>query len=600
MSGRRGSAQSDSFRRSVAKLAPRHTAAAVCEPPAAPSFGVFTRRPDIQRYASQFTDFVNETNQASTKYGYKKKFFKLDNFLDVMEQTFGIVVEKTLQLNQEVVNNFRDYLDGEAEVGSSEELGELTRTQILSQLERFINWGRKVYPASFCEVSFEGLHWKGAYRSTKHHVPLSPIELVQIVRACKKEIELTRDTLRKTWAVLDSLPPVNSNTMTTSSIDAFWDESVRLQYLDHIYKHVPVFSDDFRRFAPGLSWHMKNPRSTMIAHASKLYLTPRTLLPYILMCALPSNFNPSTLLDLRWTQVEKSHPLYGSARWRLKGLKLRPYPIVQNRSFAVNPSDPFCVPSLLMDLEWYFDKLQSRLYEPHSNHVFVAFQGLASPASALLDDHRDVSHPLQGALKLFIEENELPDFTLVIMRASGADLVNQMVDGDPLPQKTFQQHRWIGTTEISYRSGRAKRRGTEKLAHAMNQRERYANSDGKVDNVTSLHGQSVSAATPGFLCWDPTASPMPGQIMGRLCTAYGCCPACQLGSMNIVDPIAVARLMQLQQTVASAPVRMHIERFIRVWLPVKEAIEKVFLPKITARVLAQAMSLSLNPIPEVE
>lgn len=204
-------------------------------------------------------------------------------------------------------------------------------------------------------------------------------------------------------------------------------------------------------------------------------------------------------------------------------------------------------------------------------------------------------------LKDFTRENNLPDFTLSSLRATGSDLVHNLTGGDLKAQQQILGHVSAATTERNYQSGPAKRRRREGLASAMQWHERFVATNGKSDTRDGrLREGRNTAATPGFACAEPTSSPQLGQRQGKLCTAYGKCPGCELGLVNTADPAALVRIMQLRTGIADARLRLEPQRWLMQWQPELAAIDSIWLPKFSPAVRKRAETLLLPSIPDVE
>src|SRR6185312_13618225 len=119
------------------------------------------------------------------------------------------------------------------------------------------------------------------------------------------------------------------------------------------------------------------------------------------------------------------------------------------------------------------------------------------------------------------------------VREGGAELGDQLFDGDVRQIGALLQHSGISVTERHYRSGAAQRRQTEQLVAGMMQRERWVLSDGRIDPRNAPACDELAAATPGFRCLDPLDSPIRGERQERLCGAYGQCPVCPLASIDV-------------------------------------------------------------------
>ena len=153
-----------------------------------------------------------------------------------------------------------------------------------------------------------------------------------------------------------------------------------------------------------------------------------------------------------------------------------------------------------------------------------------------------------------------------------------------------------------YRSSEAKGRARESLAQAQEDQHRCTGSGHTVD-YRNRPSEPRGAATPGTLCLDPLDSPQPGQVKGRLCTAYGACPNCAFGQPLVDRPVGLARMLQVSAAYAEARSRISAVRWREVIEPLKRKLDDVFIPEFrraSPHLVAAAEAMSLPPIPRFE
>lgn len=222
----------------------------------------------------------------------------------------------------------------------------------------------------------------------------------------------------------------------------------------------------------------------------------------------------------------------------------------------------------------------------------------------------------KGALRSFDTENKDAAFTNAQMaflkaggfefigfqklRATDSELVQKEANGDLLLAKALLGHKDPRTTRNHYRSKNEQARGQEALAGAMAQRDRYLNSDGKVDHRGSLCPEQRSSATPGFYCLDPFDSPIIGQTRGVPCAAYGMCPGCNLGTPVTDRPYALARMLQLRDRLEEARDRMSPKEWSAKWMDVMARLMQWIRAYASEEVLQHMKALDLEQIPEIE
>lgn len=187
------------------------------------------------------------------------------------------------------------------------------------------------------------------------------------------------------------------------------------------------------------------------------------------------------------------------------------------------------------------------------------------------------------------------------VREGGAEIADQLFDGDIRQISALLQHSGISVTEAHYRSGPAQRRQTEQLVAGMMQRERWVLSDGRIDPRNAPASDELAAATPGFRCLDPLDSPIRGERKERLCGAYGQCPACPLASIDASSPYALARLLQLKELHQSAREELGERAWRLRWGESYEHLTTFWLSQFTDEaVLLEAERLLIPPLPSLD
>ncbi|WP_157616940.1 hypothetical protein [Rhodanobacter sp. Soil772] len=187
------------------------------------------------------------------------------------------------------------------------------------------------------------------------------------------------------------------------------------------------------------------------------------------------------------------------------------------------------------------------------------------------------------------------------VRATGAEIADLLFGGDIRKTSALLQHSGLGVTEKYYRSRLAQRRQSEQLAVAMDRRERWIASQGKIEPRNTPQSEEVGAATPGFRCLDPCDSPLRGERQGRLCTAYGQCPACPFASVDVKSPYALARALQVQVLHHDARERLGAEAWRLRWGESYERLVGFWLPQFDdVDVQNVAAQLPLPPLPPLD
>jgi len=194
------------------------------------------------------------------------------------------------------------------------------------------------------------------------------------------------------------------------------------------------------------------------------------------------------------------------------------------------------------------------------------------------------------AFSIFIDNAGLDPFSAAAIRPSRIDAIvsghGRLVDG-----QTAAQHAEAVTTLRHYLSIRTADGRRLLLAQIPGLMARWAGTRGQIDPRFLTEKADICSATPGFGCLDPYASPVTGQVRGRLCRAMGHCAACPLAVLRGNDPKQVAYVLAYAEAVATSPE-----------LPPEKATALLagyrgFLAAVEPAVLARAAAL---PRPDVQ
>lgn len=447
--------------------------------------------------------------------------------------------------------------------------------------------------------------WPGRHHFIKGTEVLDPVSLARVRQAAIDEIVADLDIREKAMAAAQdrtvALPPPR-----LPSVVPYKDIRVKLRLALEVFDGRLPSMEELAAF-PGLRRALKPPYGTLAEVGARLHFSPRALVPYIVLLGVDTAFNGEGLLGLSWNDV-KEHPIFGADRWQISAPKSRATPRdgergkpIHRRSFAANLSAVEAPVNLLRALKRFTWLTRRHVPECHRDRVFVfhvvktgicrSFEGAA---------HSVTDDTIWGlALKTFIADHDLSEFTLRTLRSTGGDVVHQLT-GDIKAQQTALGHGTPGTTLKHYMSGAAKQRDKEALSEGMDWRHRFIETKGKSDtrNGALLSGGNT-ATTPGFGCVDPFDSPIPSQRLGRLCSAFGACPVCPLATIDPDDPRSYARVIQFREKLIEARSLIDPVRFLEAWAPQLSRLDVYWLPAFSAKGLAGA-ELALPPFPDLE
>jgi hypothetical protein len=479
----------------------------------------------------------------------------------------------------------------------------LTKTQryrAVADLFQYLRTSPRYASECGADLAFKRNPWPLSYRQVKPRDAVSHIDLSLVRRACISDVS---DTIAR-MAIADraeALPPDRLPPSGSRSVTPYNDPAVRLATLMSRYDARIPARDQISMSDYGLARSMVSPYGSYAEVGSSLHLTPRAIVPFALLLAIDGAFNGEGLLTLEWSDVERSHPIFGEARWRVGAKKPRAGRR-HYRSFASGLSALESPVNLLLAMERLTRFTRRHVDARHRDRVFLFWTPRAAGYGGFDASGGAAEDGLWNrGLTSFIEDHGLPRFTLSMMRTTASDLVDVATGGDMKASQVALGHATMSTTHRSYETSTMKERGREALATAMAWRERFIATGGKADTRNGfLDAGRGSAATPGFSCFEPMFSPLPGQREGQVCTAYGQCPACPLAHVDAADAKSFLRLTQLQEQMERARSQVHPARWIEVWQPQADALRNVWLPRFAHDAARRAASVTLPPLPDLE
>jgi len=429
--------------------------------------------------------------------------------------------------------------------------------------------------------------WPGASRQIAHPTKIiEPADWIHLHSMCMEACTQIMQTVEQGWMMLtEESPEPNSLASHLQRLDALFPtvigSFVKLQELD----------------AP-LARQIGTPEA-LAALRTYFHPSPRDLVPFLLLLAMVSFFSGETLFATRRSDVSYIE-IQG-----VKRLIWRPYKSRsrrrQHRSFPI--SDAPDSPTVLIPFierwtarirpvatprlqEWLF--IWIPVNKPSEPHGFESKSGGSKGA-------------WQNHLSAFLIENELPHLTLRQVRTTGLDNVHTWFDGDLQALQAVSGHQNPEVLLSHYTSDAARKRHDERLGDVMTLRSRWRETDGTIDPRTLPPKQDLAAATPGWRCFDPYVSPVPGQDKGKLCSAYGACPGCALAHVNLQDGYALARVLQLKVKIEQAQTLLPAARWLTAWAPRLQRLIEYWLPRFQDEtVIREAAQWDLDDLPELE
>lgn len=331
--------------------------------------------------------------------------------------------------------------------------------------------------------------------------------------------------------------------------------------------------------------------------------TGRDLIPFVLLLAFYTGFNPEALRGIKLSDIDYPDGL-GGKRIRFAPFKGRSARS-QIRTFALGDPDG---PAAMVEFLTKWSAPIRKLGAPSEAELLFAMvapsdnSGSPSAQCSVFRHEKGSGTRWHWNFQKFIKENQLPSFTLAQVRKTTLDLVHEMTGGDLKAVAVVGGQRSAQTIEDHYTSDAARLRNSERLGGIMATRERWVGSGGAAtDSRSEPRSSDLGAATPGFHCLDPFASPIPGEVEGRLCQAYGSCPKCPLACARRGDPYVLARFIQLRSEIATAQEELDSRRWTAAWLPALTRLDEHWIPVCaTPETMAAAAQLTLPPLPPLE
>lgn len=447
--------------------------------------------------------------------------------------------------------------------------------------------------------------WPG--RTTKR-VPtpvLSPPERHAVILACLSEIETLRERLDEQEAILKAgrvllnealadgqKPPYRSEIGVCAALieEAFPD---RLASMDDLYELDRSL---------GLSLQKKHG---LLQVRRLLYATFRDLVPFVVLIAIKTAFNPDTILTLTWSRVRRSDDgtsvTFLGIKNRAKSLQAS---ITQDDG-ATNCDVPAeagkagGMAALLALLNQFTERSRAIVAnKEHADRLFVGVPKWSGSEAKGFEHSSGASgdSSWKKALADFIENHRLPPFSLKVLRSTEAEQEWRLT-GDPLAVRDRLGHKSVSTTRTHYTSDGMRRESQERVAETQALYHRWAETKGRSDPRHQPE-QCWSAATPGFACLDPYDSPRAGQRKGKLCTAYGECPDCPLAKAWLQDVQAVTWYLALPKAIHDARQgRVSAPHWAEKWPPILHSLDAL-LAEVPSDVRADASRyhVKLKPV----
>lgn len=337
------------------------------------------------------------------------------------------------------------------------------------------------------------------------------------------------------------------------------------------------------------------PEAVQVEAERILYPDLDEIVPMLLIVCAFFALNPSAAFKLRKNDLDYSFEEIGDVR-RLKMFPNKKRAGLRQRNTVTVTEHPDNPGQILRFLERRTRRLDHARPD-YPNRAFVRFS--FEDRSVVPLNTSDKSW--KSALKRFADRHQLPEFTIDQLRPTTLDLVHELSGGNIIAMQGVATHTTAQTGYTFYTSDAQKQRNRQTLGEMMMQMERSTATGGLLrpeDRPPDIADQG--AATPGFTCLDPKDSPIPGEVPGELCTAYGRCPECPLAVVDPTSPRALAYLAMLNKRITDAQDRLDPLAWHMRWAPVQEELLTYWLQGWSPDVIAKSRETPIPELPHVE
>ena len=366
---------------------------------------------------------------------------------------------------------------------------------------------------------------RGAARKTEPTEVFQFDELLHVMAAAEKEVLALRDrwdegqrlleqgfALLERGAELEINPGARKHNNPKSVLEP--NVALALAMLDKRYPGVIPDLDVIAAHDKRLGATVKYALGQKTA-SNYFYACTRDLVPLAMCIAFPTVFNPDTVLGLNWKDIDRNTDRLGkrSVQFDVREgdegendeksedgesdapadtplVKITGYKPRARRQLVclLDPeaSGPALVSlNLVLDLLIVLTKrIRSHVVAPeHSDSVFLFIQKSREKRAKSFGNSTHVRSgdaAWNDALRYFIADNKLPDFTLKTLRATLLDFAQLFNRGDLEAAKQLGNHRGRLTTWTHYTSDLVKRLLQEATGETLLVRERWLDSGGKL------------------------------------------------------------------------------------------------------------------------
>ncbi|MFM0658034.1 hypothetical protein [Paraburkholderia sediminicola] len=534
-----------------------------------------------------------------------------NGFVNFLKSTSTLDVSLR-DLNTKFVNAFVRWLNQTDRSGAAK-WAEATRNGRYKRLVSLIEWLRhsKRWSAKLSpNLDLPINPWAGRSR---RKIPLQVIDsdlMSRIRKACICEVTLTMQRFEDRQSMISaaklrgiSLQDVkNSGPVSLDLLLALTDEVIEKNE-----NTIPNYSE--LPYKLRLAYRKQKGGLSSIIHL--FWPTARTLVPFVILMAMAFAYNSDTIREAYIDDFSrgvglgeffhKNAATSDDALFKANSMKERSgrrQPV-----FIPIDNEPDN-PAVLYDfvVKWT-DRLRTIAPPGIARRLFLfaPISGIGKvtvfgPSAENPD--RKSGHGWFDALSSFIKDNDLEHFSLEMVRATVLDLTYEISGGDVKEVQLEGNHVHAQTTVTNYTSDGERQRKNARLATVIELRTRWREGGGVVDPRDRSFDEDLLCATPGWECIDPYDSPF--ATKDKLCSAYGHCPACPLGGIDLRLPVSYAHAVNLLDAVRRSRLVMRSEDWLERLGPVEDRLVSYWLPKFSQAAIELAKKIDLPPMPRPE
>lgn len=346
------------------------------------------------------------------------------------------------------------------------------------------------------------------------------------------------------------------------------DLAVCLAELDALYPSVIPDLEAVLKDNPPLGAALQYIHGHRDAY-SYLIATGRDLVPFVLLLCIVTVFNVETVLPLKWGDIDFERDRAGTPVIAIQGVKRR---ATENPLRLLDPeaaiSSKLSLTRLLVCLRSITARIRPMANTEIADSLFLYISQSCGKEPKSFGGGNAGGYGIWSySLKNFVIDNRLQNFVLGQLRPTILDLV-QFMDGSLEAAQGVGNHKSPLTTWKYYTSSGVKKRYRERIGEVIVLRERWLESEGRIDPRRISLEHDKGSATPGFTCLNPFDSPRPTQQRGKLCKDYGGCPSCPMAAAFPNDPTSVGYYTALALAIYKSQPTMSATTWLGRWVPI--------------------------------